>query len=99
MGADNNKIQTRRGDLVRWVKEFTFFAADDQGNAWPHDPIYEYGLVMEVSETDSNALIVHGFSSKSLFIVDMNHDEVEVISKAPQKLWWPSTSEVKKYEK
>ena len=68
---------SEKGDLVRWVKEYTFYAADDRGNAWPHDPIYEYGLVMQTSHVDPSALIVFGFRTKSLFIVDMKYDEVE----------------------
>ena len=96
--GDNNKV-SRRGDLVRWVKDFAFYAADDKGNAWPHDPIYEYGLVMEVSHTDPNSVIVHGFTSKMLFIVDIEKDEIEIVSKATQRLWSPTPAEVKKYEK
>ncbi len=89
----------KKGDLVRWIKDYTFFSADDKGNAWPHDPVYEYGLVMEVSYTDPNALIVFGFEAKHLFIVDLDIDEVEAISRAPRRLIIPTAEEIKKYEK
>ena len=91
--------KSTRGDLVRWVKDYALFAADDNGNAWPHDPIYEYGLVMEVSHKDDNALIVFGFTTKQLFIVDKTSDEIETVSRAKEKLVFPSADEIKKYEK
>ena len=74
-----------------------FYSADNRGNAWPHNPIYEYGLIMEVSHIDPNALIVFGFKTKQLFICD--YEELEIVSKASRKLIIPTTAEIKKYEK
>ena len=95
MGDD----QSNRGDLVRWVREYAFYEADDKGNAWPHDPVYEYGLVMEVSYKDNNALIVFGFTAKQLFVVNKGSDAIETISRAPKKLIIPTPEEIEKYEK
>ena len=86
-----------RGDLVRWVSDYMFFSADNRGNAWPHNPVYEYGLIMEVSNADPHALIVFGFKLKQLFIC--NYDEIETVSKAPRKVLVPTAEEIKKYEK
>ena len=97
--ADDDGEAPRKGDLVRWIKDYMFFSADNRGNAWPHNPVYEYGLIMEVSHTDPNALIVFGFKAKQMFIVDVVHDEIETISRAARKLIVPTAEEVKKYEK
>ncbi len=97
--ADDDVLLPRKGDLVRWIRDYMFFSADNRGNAWPHNPVYEYGLIMEVSHTDPNALIVFGFKSKQMFIMDRLQDEIETISRAKRKLIVPTADEVKKYEK
>ena len=73
----------KKGDLVRWIIGHATFAAypDKLVGA---DPIYKYGIVMQVSSVDPNAVIVHSYSNDldgRLIILDRNHDDVEVISK------------------
>ena len=50
---------------------------------------------MEVSHVDSNAVIVFGFTTKQLFIADLNNDELEIISRAPRKLILPTKQDMK----
>ncbi len=68
---------------MRWIIGHATFAAypDKLVGA---DPIYKYGIVMQVSGVDPNAIIVHSYSNDlngRLIILDRNHDDVEVISK------------------
>lgn len=97
--VDKNKAQPRKGDLVRWVKEHRLYIADQHGNSYPHNPVYEFGIVMEVSHVDINAVIIFGFTPQQLIIGDIVKDEIEIISRAPLKLYIATPDEVKKYEK
>ena len=89
----------QRGDLVRWVSDYTFFAADDRGNAWPHDPVYEYGIVMHLSDIDPWSVVVYCTSQGFWFTAHVLDDDVEILSTAQRKLLVPTADEVKKYEK
>lgn len=71
-----------RGDLVRWVVDYEYFAADEIGMAYPFNPIYEYGIVIEVSEKDSNAVIIYNPKQAEWCIGDLYKDNIQVISKA-----------------
>jgi hypothetical protein len=42
IGKGSGEYLPRRGDLLRWIVDYKLFAADDKGNAWPHNPVYEY---------------------------------------------------------
>ena len=94
-----NKSQPRKGDLVRWVKEHRLYVSDEYGNAYPHNPVYEFGIVMEVSHVDTNAVIIFGFTPRQLIIGDIMKDEIEIISRAPLRLYIATPDEIKKYEK
>ena len=68
---------------MRWIIGHATFAAypDKLVGA---DPIYKYGIVMQVSHVDEKAIIVHscGVDSDSrLIILHGDHDDVEVLSK------------------
>jgi len=91
--------EPHRGDLVRWVTDYMLYAADDKGNAWPHNPVYEYGIVMEVSHVDPFAVIIFGMNSKTLFVANTKEEEIETVSAAQRGLLYPTTEEIKKYEK
>lgn len=48
------------------------------------DPIYKYGIVLQVSDKSSSAIIVHSCDLKfdpRLIILDGLEDEVEILSK------------------
>jgi hypothetical protein len=89
----------QRGDLVRWISDYNFYAADSVGNAWPHDPIYEYGIVMDVSDNDPWSVAVYCTSQGFWFTAQILDDDIEILSAAQRKLIVPTPEEVKKYEK
>lgn len=100
MGKCNSEIASpRKGDLVRWVSDYNLLAADDVGNVWPNDPVYEFGVVMDVSETDPWAVVIYSTSVGIWFTAQILDDDIEILSRAPKRLIIPSASEVKKYEK
>lgn len=72
-----------KGDLVRWIIGHATFAAypDKLVGA---DPIYKYGIVMQVSSVDNQAIVVHscGFDTDSrLIILDGKDDDIEILSR------------------
>ncbi len=89
----------RKGDLVRWISDYKLLSADDIGNVWPNNPVYEFGIVMDVSETDPWAVVIYSTSVGIWFTAQIFQDDIEIIARAPKKLIAPTTAEVKKYEK
>jgi len=71
-----------KGDLVRWVIGHATFEAHPDKLVGA-DPIYRYGIVMQVSAKVDTAIVVHscGFEPDyRLIILDGAEDEVEVLS-------------------
>ena len=73
------------GDLVRWVISYAMFAADDKGNVHPVTPIYEMGIVMEVSVIDPCllcAFVVNSDFGDGYRLVDITDcEEFEILNK------------------
>ena len=73
------------GDLVRWVISYAVFAADDKGNVHPVTPIYEMGIVMEVSAFDPClfcAFVVNSEFGDGYRLVDVTDcEEFEILNK------------------
>ena len=78
-----------KGDLVRWMIGHASYAAhNDPAELVGHEPIYKYGIVMQVSTVDHMAIVVHscGFEKSSrLIILNGEHDSVEVLSKGKKQ--------------
>ena len=72
----------KRGDLVRWIVDYESFAADDVGMVYPYDPIYEYGIVIEVSQKDSNCVVIYNPKNAEWCLGDLRDKNLEIISKA-----------------
>lgn len=76
-----------KGDLVRWVVGHATYEAHPD-RLVGSNPIYKYGIVMQVSKKCSSAIVVHscGFDpDHRLIILDGMEDDIEVLSKgAPQ---------------
>ena len=89
----------RKGDLVRWISDYNLLTADSTGNVWPHNPVYEFGIVMDVSEVDPWSVVIYSTSVGIWFTAQIFHDDIEIVSRAPKKIIIPSVTEVKKYEK
>jgi len=77
----------KRGDLVRWVTDWGVYAASADGHIEREFPQYAYGVIMEVSHRDPEAVVVYCYDSKQQFaeqdtwvILHMIHDEFEVVS-------------------
>lgn len=75
----------RQGDFIRWITGHGIYEAYDDG-AVGVDPIYEYGIILEVSSIDKGAIIVHSFSNSSARLLILNNtlDEIEVLSEGSQ---------------
>ena len=75
-------VRFTKGDLVRWVTGHHSFAAHPESLVGT-DPIYKYGIIMQVSKTDPNAIVVHSYGldyDPRLVILDGAIEEVEVLS-------------------
>jgi len=82
---DNEKsIESRfnKGDLVRWITGHSVYEAYDN-HLVGAIPIYSYGIIMEVSSVDPEAIIVNScvksFSPR-LIILNGEADEIEILS-------------------
>jgi hypothetical protein len=89
IGKGSGEYLPRRGDLLRWIVDYKLFAADDKGNAWPHNPVYEYGVVIEVSHTDPLAVIMFGMTIMTQIVAHVAEDNLELVSPAPIRLLIP----------
>jgi len=77
----------KRGDLVRWVTDWGIYAVSEEGTIKGEYPQYAYGIIMEVSHCDPEAIVVYCYDSKHEFaeqdtwvILHMIHDEFELMS-------------------
>ena len=77
-----------KGDLIRWVIGHATFEAHPDKLVGTN-PIYKYGIVMQVSAKVDTAIVVHscGFepNDNRLIILDGAEDEVEILSAGRQK--------------
>ena len=72
-----------KGDLVRWVIGHATFAAHPD-RLEGVDPIYKYGIVMQVSHKDPQAIVVHSYGRSvepRLIILDGTDDDIEALSR------------------
>lgn len=77
MDADFNK-----GDLVRWLVGHDTYESDGE-TLFGTDPIYNHGIIMEVSNVDPGCIIVHSRDTTwapRLVILDTSVDEIEILS-------------------
>ena len=67
---------------MRWTIGHATYAAHPD-KLVGSDPIYKYGIIMQVSEKDPLAIIVHsyGCDDKRLIILNGDEDHIEIISK------------------
>tara|TARA_B100001094_G_scaffold141587_1_gene137235 strand:- start:5317 stop:5556 length:240 start_codon:yes stop_codon:yes gene_type:complete len=74
-------MDARRGDLIKWVSHHDTYEASPTG-VRGIEPVYRYGVVLEVSHKKTTAIIAHCFDCKDtrLVILDTNFDYVEIIS-------------------
>jgi len=70
------------GDLVRWITDYRVFEAKDNGEIFPVDAIWAYGIIIEVSTSDPMSVVLVRLDTKSHQILHMIHDGFELVSKA-----------------
>ena len=80
-----DKLRLYPGDYVRWVISYAVYTADNLGNAWPHQPVYCYGLIVETANDDSPTIVVYIPRSCEYHILDTTKYQFEVPSSAGPK--------------
>ena len=72
----------KKGDLIRWVVGHDTYQSDGQ-TLFGTDPIYNHGIIMEVSDVDPACIIVHSRDAEwapRLVILNGTVDEIEILS-------------------
>lgn len=72
-----------KGDYVRWIIGHATYAAHPDKLVGA-DPIYKYGIVVQVSKKDNAAIIVHTWgadSDRRLVILNGAEEVIEILSK------------------
>ena len=70
------------GDLVRWITDYRVFEARDDGEVFPVDAVWAYGIILEVSPSDPMSVVLVRLDTKTHQILHMIHDGFELVSKA-----------------
>jgi len=71
-----------KGDLIRWVVGHDTYQSDGE-TLFGSDPIFNHGIIMEVSETDPSCIVVHSDDVRwapRMVILNNTIDEIEVLS-------------------
>ncbi len=68
------------GDMIRWIIDYNSFIADVD-TVYPYEPIYEYGIIIEIANDDPYSVAVACSYSGKIDIIHMIIDGFEVISK------------------
>ncbi len=68
------------GDMIRWIVDYKSFISDEE-LLYPHEPIYEYGIIIEIANDDPYSVAVASTHSGKMDIIHMIIDGFEVISK------------------
>jgi hypothetical protein len=70
------------GDLVKWIVDYKVFEAKTNGEIFPVQPIWAYGIILEVSSEDPLSVVLVRLDHGTHEIFHMIHDGFIVISKA-----------------
>jgi hypothetical protein len=70
------------GDLVRWITDYRVFEAKDDGEIFPIDAVWAYGIIIEVSSCDPLSVVLVRLDTKTYQMLHMIHDGFELVSKA-----------------
>tara|TARA_Y100000592_G_scaffold21189_1_gene32600 strand:- start:1493 stop:1726 length:234 start_codon:yes stop_codon:yes gene_type:complete len=68
-----------KGTLIKWVSTHKSYEANGDVLVGL-EPIYSYGIVMEVSRKDPSYLAVASFTDGRWHVVDVHNDDIKVIS-------------------
>ena len=73
------------GDLVKWIVDYRVFEAKDNGEVFPVDAIWAYGIIIEASEVDPHCVVIVRLDTKTHQILHMIHDGFVVVSRAQEQ--------------
>lgn len=78
-------MDIKKGDLIRWIVDYDIYEVDEDG-VTPANPIYAYGIIMDVSSKDSkNAVVCKMKHDGSYIMLHMIHDGFEIISSSNEE--------------
>ena len=53
------------GDLVKWIIDYRVYEASDNGETFPIDAVWAYGIVIEVSKSDPMSVVLVRLDTKT----------------------------------
>tara|TARA_B100000886_G_C20382180_1_gene474397 strand:+ start:965 stop:1195 length:231 start_codon:yes stop_codon:yes gene_type:complete len=71
----------KKGDLIKWFSHHRSFVASPMG-VKGINPVYNHGIILEVSDKKTTAIIAHCFDCDryNLVILDADYDSVKLVS-------------------
>ena len=70
----------KKGDLIRWITQHDLYEVTED-EVFPIKPVYAYGIIFEVSDTDpDNVIVCQMRNDGTLLMIHMIHDRFELIS-------------------
>lgn len=73
-------ITPQVGDMIRWIIDYESYVSDGD-SLYPRQPIYEYGIIIEISSADPYSVAVATSGHGSVEIIHMIVDGFEIVSK------------------
>ena len=73
-------MSLNKGDLIRWIDDYDLYAVSED-EVEPIQPIYAYGIIIEVSKNDPKNVVVCRLESDGPnLVLHMIHDGFELVS-------------------
>ena len=72
-------MDIKKGSLVEWVVGHKSYQSDGDVLIGL-DPIYKYGIVMEISHKNMDYIAVASLQDGSWHVIDLKHDEIFILS-------------------
>jgi len=71
----------KKGQLIRWIVDYHGYRADEEQVVSGFDPVYKYGIVMEVG-SDQKGVVVYCYESGEInwTMLYLINDKIEVLS-------------------
>tara|TARA_Y100000310_G_scaffold29428_1_gene27899 strand:- start:2266 stop:2487 length:222 start_codon:yes stop_codon:yes gene_type:complete len=71
----------KKGQLIRWIVDYAGFQADEERVIKGIDPIYKYGIVMEMG-SDNKGVVVYCYEKTDIkwTLLYLINDKIEVLS-------------------
>ena len=75
-------MSPKQGDLIRWATDWGIYAVSETGEVHRQYPQYSYGIIMEVSHKDPDAIVVYCYDGDEggWTLLHLIHDEFELVS-------------------